>query len=540
MAGAVIIIALIFMLAGFIVILVSGIRLLIYAFEESIAWGLGYMFVPFVNLAFIFMHWDKCGKWFFINLGGGALIIVAVVMVPVAAKGHSWKDLAKGIHEERKKTLHQADFRLEGFKDLAGLNHIAQTIASAPGVEKSDVSYKRPYWAAVVYDANETNFSSILMSAKLDDHAEVIDLEDKSIENTPDNLKAGAGKPELTVIGGLPLLEKTNDALSAGTPGVLFFGDSKSKDSEAKRQAEQIRTVYQKFGTDSLNFSVVDVHQPDNEEQRALVKKYYKGKAPLVVVLDRTRTPVWTKHGSIEWGELVEHINKVSSKHLASAEAGRSSNSATAGDKDEQWDTDDGKTASLNKVSAVPAPKTSEAPRGDESSSAPPEKSNKSEGTKLETPAAAKPAPAAEPPGPKDVLEALKTYDVESLETRIADMPPGTRWQMYTNASGEMKDPKRIGEIYAMHGLAEMYGAAVDKNQSHASMKYSAGLQRILNGGVMNPAIYQQNEFRTATKKVFTKCGLSEKLAVEFCDKGAKHQAITISSYNPAEVHQGN
>ncbi|MDZ4287771.1 MAG: hypothetical protein U0984_07425 [Prosthecobacter sp.] len=43
---------------GLIIALVFGIQLLILAFKTSIWWGLGYIFVPFVSLIFVIVHWN--------------------------------------------------------------------------------------------------------------------------------------------------------------------------------------------------------------------------------------------------------------------------------------------------------------------------------------------------------------------------------------------------------------------------------------------------------------------------------------------------
>ena len=44
---------------GVVIALIFGIQLLILAFKESVLWGLGYIFVPFVGLIFVIMFWDK-------------------------------------------------------------------------------------------------------------------------------------------------------------------------------------------------------------------------------------------------------------------------------------------------------------------------------------------------------------------------------------------------------------------------------------------------------------------------------------------------
>lgn len=53
------ILGLICLLVGAGISLVYGIKLLILAFETSVLWGLGSIFVPFVSLIFVMMHWDR-------------------------------------------------------------------------------------------------------------------------------------------------------------------------------------------------------------------------------------------------------------------------------------------------------------------------------------------------------------------------------------------------------------------------------------------------------------------------------------------------
>ncbi len=44
---------------GVIIGLVFGIQLLIKAFNVSVLWGLGSIFVPFVGLIFVIMNWEQ-------------------------------------------------------------------------------------------------------------------------------------------------------------------------------------------------------------------------------------------------------------------------------------------------------------------------------------------------------------------------------------------------------------------------------------------------------------------------------------------------
>ena len=75
-------IALIFI--GGLIALVYGFLLLITAFRESILWGLGYMFIPFVSLIFVIVHWEKAKDPFLKGLLCIPFIVVGLVLMPVA------------------------------------------------------------------------------------------------------------------------------------------------------------------------------------------------------------------------------------------------------------------------------------------------------------------------------------------------------------------------------------------------------------------------------------------------------------------------
>ena len=73
---------------GGLVTFVGAIMLLVAAFSESILWGLGSLFVPFVGLIFIFMHWDVSKRPVLIKLAGlGVFGVGLVLMMIFAEKG---------------------------------------------------------------------------------------------------------------------------------------------------------------------------------------------------------------------------------------------------------------------------------------------------------------------------------------------------------------------------------------------------------------------------------------------------------------------
>jgi hypothetical protein len=73
-------IASILLFLGWLVSIVGGIMLLVVAFKESILWGLGCIFIPFVALIFIVMHWEQSKKPFFIELAGAVLVIIGIIL----------------------------------------------------------------------------------------------------------------------------------------------------------------------------------------------------------------------------------------------------------------------------------------------------------------------------------------------------------------------------------------------------------------------------------------------------------------------------
>ena len=69
-------------IVGSIVSLIGAIWFLIAAFRQSILWGLGCIFVPFVSLIFLIVHWRDAAKPFGVSLLGSIIIAVAAVIMP--------------------------------------------------------------------------------------------------------------------------------------------------------------------------------------------------------------------------------------------------------------------------------------------------------------------------------------------------------------------------------------------------------------------------------------------------------------------------
>jgi hypothetical protein len=61
---------------GIMIALICDIWIVVLAFQESVLWGLGCLFLPFIGIVFAIMYWDTAGKPFLISLGGAALAFV--------------------------------------------------------------------------------------------------------------------------------------------------------------------------------------------------------------------------------------------------------------------------------------------------------------------------------------------------------------------------------------------------------------------------------------------------------------------------------
>jgi hypothetical protein len=74
--------ALILIVIGGIISVVYGIILLIKAFQTSIWWGLGYIFIPLVALIFVVVHWDVAKKPFLMGLLCIPFFLVGFMLSP--------------------------------------------------------------------------------------------------------------------------------------------------------------------------------------------------------------------------------------------------------------------------------------------------------------------------------------------------------------------------------------------------------------------------------------------------------------------------
>ena len=82
---------------------------------------------------------------------------------------------------------------------------------------------------------------------------------------------------------------------------VIIYGEGCFN---SKRQARRTVSLYEKY-RDRVNFVIVDLDRPRSREQQELVRKYYPGYIPHVLVLDRVGNPVYNTSGEIEEGKII-------------------------------------------------------------------------------------------------------------------------------------------------------------------------------------------------------------------------------------------
>ena len=72
---------------GYLVAAAGGIWIIVIAFQDSIVWGLGCLFVPCVQLIYAITHWEDTKVPFLINIGGCVLVALGTAVKVAAASG---------------------------------------------------------------------------------------------------------------------------------------------------------------------------------------------------------------------------------------------------------------------------------------------------------------------------------------------------------------------------------------------------------------------------------------------------------------------
>ena len=79
---AILIVSIAAVLIGAFISTIAEIWYIVACFQESIWWGLGALFLPFVSLFFLFMHWDRAKKPFLMGLIGALIAVGGVLVAP--------------------------------------------------------------------------------------------------------------------------------------------------------------------------------------------------------------------------------------------------------------------------------------------------------------------------------------------------------------------------------------------------------------------------------------------------------------------------
>jgi hypothetical protein len=106
-----------------------------------------------------------------------------------------------------------------------------------------------------------------------------------------------------------PLIAGT-DAQSGFVSGkinyVIMYGEGCFN---SKRQARRTVELYNKYRS-QVHFVVIDLDVQRSPEQQQLVKKYYTGSIPHVLVLDAHGEPLYNQAGEVESGVIENLFNQ--------------------------------------------------------------------------------------------------------------------------------------------------------------------------------------------------------------------------------------
>ena len=101
------------------------------------------------------------------------------------------------------------------------------------------------------------------------------------------------------------------DAAASGKPAyAIFYGEGCFN---SKRQARRTVELYEKY-KGRVQFVVVDLDRPRSPAQEELVKKFYKGYIPHVVVLNRDGKTSYNASGEVDEGEISKVLEKALAK----------------------------------------------------------------------------------------------------------------------------------------------------------------------------------------------------------------------------------
>ncbi len=100
----------------------------------------------------------------------------------------------------------------------------------------------------------------------------------------------------------------------SGKPNyVIIYGEGCFN---SKRQARRTVSLYEKY-KDRVNFVVVDLDRKRTQAQQQLVRQYYQGYIPHVVVLDKSGKPLYNASGEVEESSISSILDHASDERPA-------------------------------------------------------------------------------------------------------------------------------------------------------------------------------------------------------------------------------
>jgi len=98
-------------------------------------------------------------------------------------------------------------------------------------------------------------------------------------------------------------------SLEPGRPSLIFF--AAAGDLNSSRQALRVVELYRRLRSSPLKFIIIDVDRLESASQRRLVKDYYRGYIPQLVMLTGDGKVSWSHVGEVEVSELKQRLKKV-------------------------------------------------------------------------------------------------------------------------------------------------------------------------------------------------------------------------------------
>ena len=103
--------------------------------------------------------------------------------------------------------------------------------------------------------------------------------------------------------------------ISGKTNYVIIYGEGCFN---SKRQARRTVELYNKY-RDQVHFVVVDLDEKRSPEQQKLVKEYYEGSIPHVLILDANGKPLYNSPGEVD----SKHISLIFEQSFSQASGGK-------------------------------------------------------------------------------------------------------------------------------------------------------------------------------------------------------------------------